>query len=83
MGVLKQYWGYGIGRNLLKASIDWADANGITKMILSGVLETNEPAIRLYKSLGFEIEGLLKRDRTLSDGKYYSTYMMARYNNPA
>ncbi|WP_042198561.1 GNAT family N-acetyltransferase [Paenibacillus camerounensis] len=80
VGVLKEYWGFGIGRNLLKASIDWADANGITKMILSGVLEMNEPAVRLYKSLGFEIEGLLKQDRILSDGKYYSTYMMARYN---
>ncbi|WNS46334.1 GNAT family N-acetyltransferase [Paenibacillus sp. MMS20-IR301] len=79
VGVLKQYWGYGIGRNLLKASIAWADDNGITKIILSGVLETNEQAIRLYKSLGFEIEGLLKQDRILSDGKYYSTYMMARY----
>lgn len=32
-----------------------------------------------YRSLGFEIEGLLKQDRILSDGKYYSTYMMARY----
>ncbi|MNB92753.1 putative acetyltransferase YhhY [compost metagenome] len=83
VGVLKEYWGFRIGRNLLKASIEWADSNGITKMILSGVLEINEPAVRLYKSLGFEIEGLLKQDRILSDGKYYSTYMMARYNNPA
>ncbi|MFE4710286.1 GNAT family N-acetyltransferase [Paenibacillus sp. NPDC056722] len=79
VGVLKQYWGFGIGKNLLKASITWADANGITKIILSGVLETNESAIGLYKSLGFEVEGILKKDRILSDGKYYSTYMMARY----
>lgn len=79
VGVIQEYWGYGIGRNLLQESILWADTNGITKIILSGVLETNEQAIRLYQSLGFEVEGLLKKDRILSDGKYYSTYMMARY----
>jgi GNAT superfamily N-acetyltransferase len=81
VGVLKQYWGFGIGTNLLQTSISWADANGITKIILNGVLETNEKAIRLYQSLGFEVEGILKKDRILSDGKYYSTYMMARYTD--
>jgi len=80
VGVVQDYWGYGIGRNLLQASIAWADANGITKIVLSGVLETNEPGVRLYQSLGFEIEGILKKDRILSDGNYYSTYMMARYH---
>ncbi len=29
VGVLKEYWGYGIGRSLLCESISWADANGI------------------------------------------------------
>jgi GNAT superfamily N-acetyltransferase len=27
--VLKEYWGYVIGTNLLKQSITWADSNGI------------------------------------------------------
>ncbi|WP_246188026.1 GNAT family N-acetyltransferase [Paenibacillus tengchongensis] len=31
VGVMKQYWGFGIGKNLLQASISWADANSITK----------------------------------------------------
>ncbi|WP_108671060.1 GNAT family N-acetyltransferase [Peribacillus acanthi] len=77
VGVLKDYWGYGIGKNLLKESISWADSNGIKKMTLS-VLETNEKAIQLYKKLGFEIEGILKNDKILSDGKYYNTIMMGR-----
>lgn len=29
--VLKQYWGYGIGKNLLQQSKSWADSNGIKK----------------------------------------------------
>ncbi|WML26205.1 GNAT family N-acetyltransferase [Neobacillus sp. OS1-33] len=79
LGVLKDFWGYGIGKNLMKETISWADVNGIKKIVLY-VLETNERGIELYKRLGFEIEGLLKKDRILSDGKYYNTYMMARYN---
>jgi ribosomal protein S18 acetylase RimI-like enzyme len=79
LGVLKDFWGYGIGKNLMKETISWADANGIKKIVLYGVLETNEKAIELYKRLGFEIEGLMKKDRILSDGKYYNTYMMARF----
>ncbi|TCZ79285.1 GNAT family N-acetyltransferase [Paenibacillus albiflavus] len=77
--ILKEFWGYGIGKNLLKVSIDWADTNSITKINLS-VLETNDKAIRLYQKLGFEIEGVLKNDKILSDGKYYNTIMMGRFN---
>ncbi|WP_163102665.1 GNAT family N-acetyltransferase [Peribacillus alkalitolerans] len=80
IGVLKDYWGYGIGKNLLKESISWADSNGIKKITLN-VLETNEKAIQLYEKLGFEIEGILKKDKILADGKYYNTIMMGRFND--
>lgn len=43
------------------------------------VLETNEAAIHLYEKLGFEIEGVLKKDKLLSDGNYYNTLMMGRW----
>ncbi|MBE0337263.1 GNAT family N-acetyltransferase [Paenibacillus sp. 23TSA30-6] len=76
--VLKDYWGYGIGRNLLKKSIAWADSNDIKKISLH-VLETNDKAIELYKRFGFEIEGILKNDKFLADGKYYNTIIMGRF----
>ncbi|MCR2807750.1 GNAT family N-acetyltransferase [Paenibacillus soyae] len=79
VGVLKDYWGCGIGRNLLARSIAWADENGIAKMTLQ-VLETNAAAIGLYEKLGFEVEGTLKNDKLLSDGKYYDTVLMGRWN---
>lgn len=79
VGVLKDFWGYGIGKNLLNESISWADTNEIKKITLH-VLETNEKAIDLYKKLGFEIEGILKKDKILSDGKYYNTIVMGRFN---
>ena len=75
--VLKEFWGYGIGQNLLKESIYWADSTEIKKMNLS-VLETNEKAIKLYEKYGFVIEGTLKHDKLLSDGKYYNTILMGR-----
>jgi RimJ/RimL family protein N-acetyltransferase len=80
IGVAKNFWGYGIGKNLLKASIDWAEREGIQKITLS-VLETNEKAIRLYEKLGFQREGVLEREKVLSDGKFYNTVLMGRFKN--
>lgn len=45
--VLKEFWGYGIGTNLLKETISWADTNEIKKITLK-VLETNSNGIMLY-----------------------------------
>ncbi|MGE7109992.1 N-acetyltransferase family protein [Lysinibacillus sp. NPDC047702] len=78
VGVIKEFWGYGIGKNLLQVSIDWADANEIKKIALQ-VLETNDKASRLYEKLGFTVEGILKNDKRLSDGKYYHTIIMGRW----
>lgn len=77
VGVLKDYWGYEIGKNFLKESISWADANNIKKITLN-VLETNEKAINLYKNYGFKIEGVLQKDKLLSDGNYHNTLLMGR-----
>ncbi|MFW0912211.1 hypothetical protein B16_003362 len=41
-------------------------------------METNQKAIRLYEHYGFEIEGLLKKDKRLADGMYYDTVVMGR-----
>ncbi|UNP78863.1 GNAT family N-acetyltransferase [Bacillus nitratireducens] len=78
--ILREFWGYGMGKSLLQQSIQWADENEVKKIALQ-VLETNEKAIQLYKKLGFEVEGVLKNDKRLSDGKYYNTVVMGRVNN--
>ncbi|MFJ7826290.1 GNAT family N-acetyltransferase [Psychrobacillus sp. NPDC096623] len=77
--VLKDYWGYSMGTNLLNETIRWADTNEIKKITLN-VLETNKKAIKLYKHYGFEEEGVLKKDKLLSDGNYYNTVIMGRFN---
>jgi RimJ/RimL family protein N-acetyltransferase len=78
VGVLEQFWGFGIGKKLLEQSIHWADTNGIKKIWLQ-VLEMNEKAAELYKRYGFEVEGVLKKDKLLSDGKFYNTIVMGRF----
>lgn len=66
-----------MGKSLLQQCIQWADENEVKKISLQ-VLETNEKAIQLYQKLGFELEGILKNDKRLSDGKYYNTVVMGR-----
>lgn len=78
VGVIRDYWGHGIGRQLLDRSVEWSDETGIQKMTLH-VIETNVKAIDMYKKVGFEIEGVLKRDRLLADGNYYNTIAMGRF----
>ncbi|MFJ7744720.1 GNAT family N-acetyltransferase [Peribacillus sp. NPDC097295] len=77
--VLKEFWGHSMGTNLLKETIRWADTIGIKKITLS-VLETNKKAIMLYEKYGFEHEGVLRKDKLLSDGNYYNTVIMGRFN---
>ncbi|MGC5776565.1 GNAT family N-acetyltransferase [Paenibacillus pabuli] len=76
--IAREFWGYGMGKKLLETSMNWADTNGIEKMTLN-VLGTNDKAMELYKRMGFEIEGTLKRDRRHADGQYYDTVVMGRF----
>lgn len=78
--VLREFWGYAIGKNLLQESVQWADLNGVKKISLA-VLETNDKAIKLYEKFGFEVEGILKKDKILSDGNYYHTILMGRFHD--
>lgn len=72
--------GHRIGKNLLARSIEWADQTGVEKMVLN-VLASNKKAIELYQKSGFEIEGILKKDRRHADGQYYDTIVMGRFKD--
>ncbi|MFJ7998189.1 GNAT family N-acetyltransferase [Streptomyces sp. NPDC096310] len=51
--------GRGVGRALCTYSIDWARAAGFRAMQFNAVVETNTYAVKLYRSLGFDILGTL------------------------
>ncbi|MFP7171449.1 GNAT family protein [Terribacillus sp. FSL K6-0262] len=80
IAILKEYWGYGIGRKMLEMIIAWSQKQEIHKINLS-VLASNKRAIRLYEAYGFQIEGCLKNDKRLSDGEFHDTVLMARFLN--
>ncbi|WP_228994860.1 GNAT family N-acetyltransferase [Streptomyces sp. DH8] len=52
--------GRGVGRALCAYSIDWARAEGYRAMQFNAVVETNTYAVKLYRSLGFEVIGTLR-----------------------
>ena len=56
ISILKEYWGMGIGRVLMEASIDCARQAGYTQLELE-VVADNERAAALYRRAGFEEYG--------------------------
>lgn len=51
------YQGRGIGRALGQYALAWARDHGYHGMQFNAVVETNTPAVRLWRALGFEIIG--------------------------
>jgi ribosomal protein S18 acetylase RimI-like enzyme len=66
MGLLAGYRGRGLGRELLRETIEAALAAGLTRLELE-VFATNEPAVALYEKTGFTHEGRKRAARVLDD----------------
>ncbi|MET9482214.1 GNAT family N-acetyltransferase [Streptomyces sp. NPDC006638] len=49
--------GRGVGRALCVYTVEWARAAGFRGIQFNAVVETNEYAVKLYRSLGFEVVG--------------------------
>ena len=59
LGVVKAYRGQGIGKALLRTTLDRARAIGLTRVELT-VRQPNVRAVELYKKIGFAVEGVKK-----------------------
>jgi len=77
MAVHDTWHAKGVGTTLMKALIDLADNWLNLARLELNVYTDNEPALRLYKKLGFEIEGTQKK-YAFRDGSYVDAYAMAR-----
>jgi RimJ/RimL family protein N-acetyltransferase len=73
--ISKKHTGLGLGKILMNDLIGWAKQNGVTKKISLVTNENNTVAIELYKKLGFEVEGLLKKDNFIN-GNFNNTIIM-------
>lgn len=77
MAVRDDWQGHGVGTALMQAAIEMAD-NWLNLVRLElEVYVDNEPALRLYKKCGFEIEGRQVR-AAFRAGEYVDVYSMAR-----
>lgn len=76
IGILKNYRGKKIGTELFDELVNWALDNDIKRLELT-VMTHNEGAIKLYKEMGFKVEGL-KEKSLVVDGKYIDEYYMAK-----
>jgi putative acetyltransferase len=77
MAVHDDWQGQGVGTALLQAAVDLADQWLNLRRLELDVYTDNEPAVRLYKKLGFVIEGTLI-EYGYREGQYVDVYAMAR-----
>ena len=76
IGILQAYTGQGIGKQFFKMVDEWATNHNIHRLELT-VMAHNERAVRLYKKMGYKIEGV-KQDSLWVNGKYIDEYYMAK-----
>ena len=72
--VLREFWGLGIGSNLLRLLIAFAKENNIESIYLE-VRSDNRRAISLYHKFGFERIGVYKKFFKI-DGEYFDADIM-------
>ncbi|MDR2178912.1 MAG: GNAT family N-acetyltransferase [Synergistaceae bacterium] len=71
---------HGIGKALMSALLDIADNWLKLKRVELSVFTDNEPAIALYRKMGFVVEGT-KKYAAVRNGIHADEYLMARYGD--
>jgi RimJ/RimL family protein N-acetyltransferase len=67
MGVLPEHRGKGLGTSLLSAAVSHAFADAAHLRIQLEVFSDNSAAVRLYKKLGFQVEGTARQAVLVGD----------------
>ncbi|MBR3873435.1 MAG: GNAT family N-acetyltransferase [Clostridia bacterium] len=75
IGLIRKYWGLGIGTAMFEAMIAIAREHGIEQMELE-FIEGNQRAQGLYEKMGFRIYGERPDAIRLKDGTSLKEYMM-------
>ncbi len=78
MYVVREAASQGIGRALMRASLDRAAALPGLEQITLTVTASNEHAVSLYRSLGFIVYGMYERAIKV-EGRYYAKAQMVLY----
>ena len=80
MGIMvhTEYQNKGVGKKLTESLLDIADKWLKLIRIELNVFKDNTPAVKLYESFGFVIEGT-RKFAAIKNGKYSDLLLMARY----
>ncbi|WP_077591470.1 GNAT family N-acetyltransferase [Planococcus lenghuensis] len=62
MAVISEFWGLGIGSELIRYLFRWIKQNEIIRKVNLRVRADNTLAIKLYRQMGFQIEGIIEKD---------------------
>jgi RimJ/RimL family protein N-acetyltransferase len=76
IGILQAFTGRGLGKQLFMEIEKWARRQGIHRLELT-VMAHNERGVRLYRKMGFEMEGIRKHSLKVN-GEYVDEYAMAK-----
>lgn len=82
MSVARAWQGQGVGSELMRRLLDWADRWTPYLRIQLDVFADNTAAIALYEKFGFLLEGR-QRASALRDGRYEDCLLMARLHPAA
>lgn len=77
MAVRSDLRGKGIGAELLRHAIAWAEGGALDRIEVF-VRENNERAVKLYKRFGFVEEGRLRQRVRLADGRRIDDLVLGR-----
>lgn len=72
ISVLKEYWHKGIGTEMMKQLMDYANQSDTLEILRLDVRSDNKHAIHLYENFGFEKYGTFKEEMKIN-GQYIST----------
>ena len=75
IAIIKEAWGQGLGRRLMEAAVCSARGLGFERVEL-GVMEGNERACRLYRSMGFRECGRMPDAFRFRDGSSQDEILM-------
>lgn len=70
--------GLWIGTHSFRRALNCAQDSGVLRRLELTVQVRNQRAVRLYSSLGFEIEATQKRGAYLTEGEFLDVYSMSK-----
>jgi RimJ/RimL family protein N-acetyltransferase len=76
VSVHPEFQGINVGRILVEVLLIWARENSKIEKVYLNVFDTNRPAIKLYKDLGFAVEGRHVKAVKQLNGEYVDILQM-------